>query len=141
MATITATAASSIVAPRFVHSGVFSITGGPFTVSASSGDVIQMLKVPNAFKVKNVLMHTAATSGTAAMAITVGDGDDPNRFISASVSAAVVTRIGAGNPTANPFYTYTANDTVDITVASISGSDSAGQTSIFTLVVEGSIDD
>ena len=144
MATVTATAASSIVSPRLVHAGAYSITGGPFSLAGSSGDVIKMIKVPNGFKVKEVVARAAVTplsaGGTTAYTFLVGDGGDDNRFISASISAAAMTRLGAGITT-EPFYTYTANDTIDVTISAVSGTDSASQTVTLTLVAFGTIDD
>ncbi|MGI0011867.1 MAG: hypothetical protein ACREBU_00275 [Nitrososphaera sp.] len=145
MATLTATAASSIVFPRFIHSGLYSITGGPFSFAASSGDVVQMLKVPNGFRVKEALLRAIDTplsaGGTATPILLVGDGDDNNRFMSSSVSLTTVPlRLGVGITT-DYLYTYTANDTVDITVSSIAGTDSASQTLTLALVMMGTIDD
>lgn len=144
MATLTATAASSIVAPRLVHSGLYSITGGPFSLAASSGDVVQMLKVPNGFKVKEIVGRAVFTplsaGGTVTGNMLLGDDGDNNRYFSASVSAAVMLRLGGGILT-DPFYTYTANDTIDMTITAITGTDSASQSLTMTVIAFGSIDD
>lgn len=144
MATFTATAASTNVSPRVIHSGLYSITGGPFSFTPSVGDVVQMLKVPLGFSVKELLLHASArplsSGGTIQTILTVGDDIDTDRYMSASVSTTGVVRLGSGVVSGFP-YTYTANNTIDVTIGASSGSDSASQTVTLTLIATGSVDD
>lgn len=139
MATITATAASTNVSPRVIHAGLYSITGGPFTLSPSAGDVIQMLKVPAGFAVKELLVIGNAAS---TVAYQVGDGFDPNRWLSASALAVLPIRMGAGLAAAadTTRYTYSANDTIDITIDTVA-SPTASATITLTLIATGCVDD
>ena len=149
MATLTATAASPQVATRVMPYGIYSITAGPYSFAASSGDVVQMLKVPSGFKVKDALFRSViqplSAGGGVSCVYRVGDGDSVTRFISSTgLTTGTIARLSNGITTAgaaNPIYTYTANDTVDVTISSIAGTDSASQTITMQLIMYGSIDD
>lgn len=152
MATITATGASSIVQPKFVHAGMYSISGR-LLLTASSGDVIQMVKVPAGFHVEEMVMQvvgqaTLVSAGdTGTLLLHVGDGNDVDRFAIQSVgttaasATSVMTRLGAGvTATSGVNYTYTAVDTVDISVISATGTASASVIVNIGLVMMGSVD-
>lgn len=138
MATITATAASTNVNPRVIHAGLYSITGGPFTFAASAGDVVQMFKVPAGFTVREMRVVGSAAS---VVAYQVGDGLDPNRYISASTGATLATaRMGSGLVADTSDYRYTANDTIDITIDTVASA-TLSSTTTLTLVALGCVDD
>jgi len=87
----------------------------PDTVSVLADDTIQMVKIPLGAIVMDCILETGplGTSVTAA----VGDEDDPDRYISATDhSAAALTRRKQTNKNGVP-YRYTAEDTIDVTVA------------------------
>ena len=142
MATITATGASSIIQPKFVHAGVYSMTGR-FAITGSAGDVIQMVKVPAGFQVQEIIldMHVSTSSADAIQGIvTVGDGDDADRYMSASVSQVGSFRLGAGIISNTVPYIYTANDTIDVTIGAFTGTASASKNFNIGLIVMGSVD-
>lgn len=145
MATYTATNASSVVPARFVHSGLFSVTGGPFSSSVLTvTDIVQMMKVPNGFRTKEMLIKASSlplsAGGNVATILQVGDGTVAGRFMSVSVSATAYFRLGAGVAT-DVFYEFTVTDTIDVTVGASSLTDSASKSVTLTLIAMGSIDD
>lgn len=78
--------------------------------AAVSGDVIPMVPLPARARVCAV---TVAAVGQAAT-VAVGDGDDPDRYItSGAVAAGAVARINAATAFG---YSYQASDTVDVTL-------------------------
>lgn len=146
MATITATNASNVVSARHIIPGMFSITAGPFSHSALTvGDVVQMMKVPNGFNLKELTLLVSSqplsAGGNVTTAFQVGDGNSAARFLSAiSVSATAYYRLNAGiPPTIN--YRYTADDTIDVTVGASTLTDSASKSITLTLIAMGAIDD
>lgn len=120
MATVTASAAQSVVQPKFIHAGVYSMSAR-HSFSASVGDVIQMVKVPSGFQVQEVILNTVTSAGVGI--ITLGDGLDTNRFVSGSVGSTM--RLGqglAGAELTAPFV-YTVVDTVDVVVTALATPD------------------
>ena len=81
-------------------------------LTLGASDTIQMVKVPLGAIVTDVVLLTGILTGT--VTIDVGDGGVPTRYINAAnVAAASITRMNrsqSGVP-----YTYTAEDTIDIT--------------------------
>lgn len=132
MATKTAAACASTVQPRATRVGLTTITEVySLTTTLSAGDVIQMVKVPKGATPVYVAVTGASTGVTT---VTVGDGDDPNRYIDGySTSANAVQQ--AINVAYVP-YTYTADDTIDIKVSAASIATVGGYvtlTAIFTM--------
>jgi len=114
MATLTSTETSAGVQPKGLRVGLVGIAA-TYSVAASmsSGDVIQMIKVPAGATVLDlkVSCHLAGQGS-----ISVGDGVTTNRYIAdtaASVSAAMMT---LNNPNLIP-YTYSTDDTIDVTTS------------------------
>jgi hypothetical protein len=101
------------------------------TTTLSAGDVIQMVKVPKGATPVYVAVVGASTGVTN---VNVGDGNSANRFINAyATSAAAVQQI---INTAYVPYTYTADDTIDITVSAASVATVGGYvtlTAVFTM--------
>lgn len=122
MATLTSDKVSSAVPIRTPDG-----PGGDATVVAkyslaaalAAADVIQMVKVPAGAIVYDVWVKTPDldTGGSPAITFTVGDGGDPDRYITSTAAgtAAALTRMNA--PTAAVATSaYTTDDTIDITI-------------------------
>lgn len=83
-------------------------------------DVIEMVKVPNGATVVSVVLGTddLDTGGSPAIVLDVGDGDNTDRFI----DGATVGQAGGITDTSDMAmtgfgYTYAADDTIDVLVA------------------------
>ena len=108
-----------------------------------------MLKVPSGFKVKQALFKSViqplSAGGGVSCVYRVGDGDSATRFISSTgLTTGTTVTLGNGISTAgaaSPIFTYTANDTIDVTISAIAGTDSASATITLSLIMFGSIDD
>lgn len=87
------------------------------TLSLSAGDVIQMVRVPKGAS----LVYMALTGGSGDALVTVGDGGDDDRYMTAitmgsnSVLVRVMTTAAAAVP-----YVYSVDDTIDIAVSTVS---------------------
>jgi len=128
MATKTATAAQSN-APA-----VFNIKGGitrviEYTlngVSLSAGDVIQMVRVPASARIADLIL-AYDDSGAQSYTLTgIGDGNSAGRYMasqSAVTSGVVRMSIAAGFG-----YSYSAEDTIDITIGTVTSGTAASAT-------------
>ena len=132
MATRTATKAAAGIQPKGLRVGLVAVTCQySIDASLSVGDVIQMVKVP-----KNATPVYVALSGatTAVGTIKVGDGISAARYITNyAVSAGAVQ---SGINTAYVPYTYSVDDTIDVTVSLVSISAVGGEivlTAIFAM--------
>lgn len=117
MATLTSAAAAATVQARTPVSGVTTKTAS-YTASAAvaTADVIQMVKVPLGAIIVDVTLAVDDMDTGAALLVTVGDGGDADRFITSSNigQAGGVARLNAA---AGLGYTYVAEDTIDVTIA------------------------
>jgi hypothetical protein len=120
MSTVTSTAVVSRV-PKAIHGGLNCVYARKL-VSVTAGSIVQMLKVPDGA----VIVDGWAQSPADAFKISVGDGGDPDRFISTAQSTAAVEihRFDAGTGLG---YKYSLSDdaiqkwdTIDILVGSAS---------------------
>lgn len=117
MATLSSDKVTSNLPARLIHAGVYTecarFTG---TTAFSAGDVVQMVRVPANARVVGIQLQTNLIATTSAAVLTVGDGIDPNRYISATG-----TTIGSGfsNQSSALGYEYSADDTVDVTVSTV----------------------
>lgn len=110
MATKTANRASAGAQPKALRVGVvtdvatYSLEGQ----SLSTGDVIQMMKVPvNARVIDMYLVYAGGGQGS----LVVGDGISTSRYISATLASATAqTRMNALQVP----YIYSADDTIDV---------------------------
>ncbi len=110
--------------PRAVTPGVYSVYGHYAAVGSSLviNDVVQMCKVPLGARVLGIALEsTDLDSGaTPAVTLSIGDGDDTDRFIANSTvgqaGGVVAFPTGTGFNTAGMAYQYTTNDTIDILV-------------------------
>jgi hypothetical protein len=124
MATLTSAKVASGVQPKVNATGDITVTGY-YSVTATlvAADVIQMVKIPAGATVIGGRLF--GSSGTAL--VTVGDGDSAARYISStsivSPGAAVAfyaNIVGSAGTAAGVFpYTYSANDTIDITIGTV----------------------
>lgn len=96
--------------PKYIYEGLVS-RSALFTVStaASQGDVIQMIPIPKGAHIVDVaVLALAPVSMTYTLA--VGDGNSATRYIaSATGGSQVITRATAGLG-----YSYSAEDTIDV---------------------------
>lgn len=114
MATVTSNKASAGVQPKGLRVGLAACTAAYSpNGSMSSGDVIQMVKVPANSQVV-YLSVSCLLSGQGSY--TVGDGGSTARYISATLMS-----ISAGQAVMNSQgyvpYTYSVDDTLDITIS------------------------
>ena len=91
------------------------------SVNATNGQTIPILAVQNGWQIHNVVLATAGCGTSVTMS--VGDTNVAARYISAqSVASAGYVQMGAtptqssNLPANGPGFTYTANDTIQITV-------------------------
>jgi len=110
MATYTHPRASAGASIKAVHAGVNSETAEySFSNTMSSGDIVNMFKVPAGAVVTDVVVRNTQVTGNVAQ-FGVGDQSVTERYC-ASISATGVTRATAGIP-----FSYSANDTIRIYV-------------------------
>lgn len=136
MATLVAGKTSAGVQPKGLRVGLIAVTSVySIAASLSTGDVIQMIKVPaNATPVFMVV----SSAGSGAGSVNVGDGVDTDRYIqNAGISASGVP-VFLNNAAFVP-YTYSVDDTIDVTV-SASVSFSPGASGSITLMAIFSMD-
>lgn len=90
-------------------------------------DIIQMVKIPAGATVLDVKLSSTATDtgSVPALRLEVGDGDDPNRYITAS-DIGVAGGIAVLNAQAGHCYAYAAEDTIDIKVSTAAHVQAAG---------------
>lgn len=119
MATLTATAAAANASAMYNATGATTRTVFyTHTTALSAGDVVQMLKIPNGAQVQSVAI-TAISFSAGVVTVNIGDGNDVSAYgasVVLSGSAIALTSMtgrGLGR-------SYSAEDTVDITVAAIS---------------------
>lgn len=130
MATFTSTAAqSNVPAVMSVNRTVTRVVQYASTIALSSGDVLQMVKVPNGCNVTRV--HVAWSLSAGAIITNIGDGNDISAYYATTtISGPMVTLIptfrGLGR-------SYSAEDTIDIVFTTVSGSPG---TSKFKLTVD-----
>lgn len=131
MATLTASAAQAAASAFYnVNGTVTRVVKYTIAASASAGDVVQMVKVPNGAVVAKV--QVAIDGHTGVLTVNVGDGNDASAYgasVVLSGSAVALTSI----PARGLGRSYSAEDTIDITIAAVSAPVAAGT---LTLVVD-----
>lgn len=122
MATLTATAAASTSQAFYAVNGVVcrSISFNPSGTALSAGDVIQMVRIPKGAVVND--MTLAISSSVQSYTITgLGDGNSATRYLaSQSLVLVQAVRITSGFG-----YSYSAEDTVDITIGTVTSGTAA----------------
>lgn len=122
MATFTATAAAAPA--KYIERGMISRSClWTFSAAAASaGDVVQMIRVPAGAHIHDLSVVPDFNAASATFAVNVGDGNSGARFVASATADVTVIRATAGIG-----YSYSAEDTIDITVAT-AGSASVGAT-------------
>ena len=126
MATLTASAAQAGAQPLACNG--FNVRNVQYALSASlsAGDVIQMCKVPAGAKICGGRVAFKGNANTCTIA--VGDGGDVDRYL-ASVSASATNH---WFDTSIQDYSFSAEDTIDIEVGSITAATATG---VFELMI------
>lgn len=118
MATRTATKVGSGVQPKGLRVGLVAVTA-TWSVGAgqslAAADVIQMVKVPAGA----TPVYVAVSGGSGDALVTVGDGVDDDRYISAVTMSSAQPTIRTINTAFVP-YTYSTDDTIDIAISTVS---------------------
>ncbi len=123
MATYTHPRASSTASIKAVHAGVNSETAEySFSVTMSSGDIVNLFKLPAGAVVVDVITRYTLATGAGPTTFGVGDDGSAERY-GASISASGVTRATAGIP-----YSYSATGTVRATVSFSTSNSTIGGT-------------
>lgn len=140
MATYTASGAQAGVQPKGLRAGLVAVTSFySLPTSVSAGTVIQMVKVPA--NAQPVMVKVASTI-TGQATVQVGDGIDGDRYYTeTTLSAAMGWVFCEQNITAIAPYTYSQDDTIDITISRVSISTLGGAvylTAIFSMDPTGS---
>lgn len=120
MATLSSDRIASNLPIREIHAGAFTeVAAYSGSAAFSAGDVVQMVNVPAGARVVDLKYQTNVLSDSVSAAFTIGDGLDPNRY----VSAAGLSTIGGNldNRLTAFGYEYTADDTVDVTIDAAGG--------------------
>jgi len=126
MSTHTSTAAVTTVSARQTIGVSSKTVSHTFSgTAASAGDVVQMIKVAAGTTPLAIYIAGGPATSTFGSTITVGDGIDPNRYL-ATTSASDGMTIVHCNALAGALYTYTADDTIDITISAIGSATAAG---------------
>lgn len=114
MATVTSDKCSAGVQPHGLRVGLVSTTAtySP-NGSMSTGDVIQMIKVPKGAQVVDLKVAYKLTGQGSYI---VGDGISTSRYMTATLGS-VAAGIGVMTSTTFTPYTYSTDDTIDITLS------------------------
>ena len=127
MATLTASLATAQVAAK-THVNRDTTVVGTYNVNGtnlSTGDVVQMLKVPSGANIINVEFYTDVLTG-GNYTVTIGDGLDPDRYFTSlsTGSTSSINRLTLVTGTVG--YSYSAEDTVDITFSTVTTATATG---------------
>ena len=137
MATLTATAAGSTVPAKYIVNGTISrsVSFNPNGTALSAGDVIQLLKVPKGAVINDWVL--AISSSAQSYTVTgLGDGNSATRYLgSQSLVLVQVVRLGGGTTvTAGGMgYSYSAEDTIDLTIGTVTSGTAANCDIFFTV--------
>lgn len=123
MATFTATAAQSTSPAHYIVNGdivrnvEYTVPG----VAFSAGDVVQMVRIPAGARINDMTFIISSTAQSHT--VQIGDGNDAARYF-ASQSAVLVqaVRMSAAGGFA---YSYSAEDTIDITISTVTSGTAA----------------
>ena len=121
-----------------VPAGMVIAVKGIWTVPAGTvaTDVIEMVPVPAGATMLDVVVQ--ASGGTTSLSLDVGDAVDPDRFIDGLTNtAAVISSVGSGGAVASvPVgFTYTEDDTIDITLVGAGATEDQVYTMVATYVM------
>jgi len=130
MATITVSSAAANRSAKFLETGVVGVYSTlSLTVALSAGDVLQFVKVPAGAQVLELTFFNNEGAGNN-YTFVVGDGGDDNRYITSTSSTGVVRAQATTFP-----YSYSAEDTIDITVGTVVSATATGSLGIAVFYV------
>lgn len=124
MATLTATAAYAVAPAVHAVNRVVqrSVSFNPGGVALSAGDVIQMVKVPRGAVINDMTLCISAS--VQSYTITgLGDGNNTSRYLGSS-SLVLVQAVRMSQP-GGFGYEYSAEDTIDIVMGTITSGTAA----------------
>jgi hypothetical protein len=144
MATLTATAAQSTVPAKYRINGTVTrvvdyslgATGNP---NLSTGDVIQMVRVPAGACIVDISLCVDQLSG-GNYTFGIGDGNAAGRYytsLSSGSTSAMFIMSNAAAQQAGVGYSYSAEDTIDITASTVTTATASG---VLRLVVSYTLD-
>ena len=144
MATLTATAAQSTVPAKYCVNGVITRVvdyslGATGAVNLSTGDVIQMMRVPNGACILDVRLVVDQLSG-GNYTFGIGDGNSAGRYFTSLSSGSTSSQFIGSNAAfqqASVGYSYSAEDTIDITASTVTTATASG---VLRLVVSYTMD-
>lgn len=120
MATRTTTKTAAGVQPKGLSVGVVNVTAiysYGAALSASAGDVIQMVKVP----ARATVTYFALSGGSGDALVALGDGVNSARYLAfATMSSAAGTVRVISLHASNVPYVYSTDDTIDVSVSTVS---------------------
>lgn len=134
MATFTSDKAKTSAARRYSHRGLvieFATYSGSATLSA--GDVVQMVKVPAGARVENFTLSTNTLTTSSTGTLSIGDGLNTDRYMASAQPTYTGVTHGAAKNHAAHGYEYSADDTVDVRVATVGGDGTANPVIKLTL--------
>ena len=133
MATYTATGAQASVQPKGLRVGLVAVKSiySIGAVSLSAGDIVQMVKVPA--NSTPIVIQYGCSNASDQYLLHVGDGINTQRYrsystYSAAFGMAVAGLAGSGQVSflATTPYTYSADDTIDIFLSTITATSTIG---------------
>lgn len=133
MATLTATAAQSTVPAKYRLNGVITrivdySLGATGNANLSTGDVIQMMRVPTGACILDVRLTVDQLSG-GNYTFGIGDGLTAGRYftsLSSGSTSAMFIMTNAAAQQAGVGYSYSAEDTIDITASTVTTATASG---------------
>lgn len=137
MATFQSDKAQTTVTRREPSSaGVTAVVADLVVTAAATNDVFEMVKIPRGAVIYDVILTAANIDTGTALVMTVGDGGDTDRFITLSTvgQAGGIARM---NNQAGAGYSFTADDTIDITVTTGATGIEAGSPVVTLIVLYG----
>lgn len=123
----TKTHLSGLAVPRAVHAGVNAVTRVySWSDTMSNGDILNLCKVPAGALVLDVITRYTNTA-TNQVAFSIGDDGSAGRY-NTSISATGTNRATVGIP-----YSQSIDQTIRLTVSSVTSSTAGGLVSVTVL--------
>ena len=136
MATFTATGAQATVQPKGLRVGLVAVRSiYSIANTLSAGDVFQMVKVPA--NATPMFVEFGGTNATPSFLMKAGDDITPARYRSLATYSAGVGMVlaNANLATVTPPYTYTADNTLDIELSTITASNASSGGAFYMNVI------
>lgn len=125
MATYTATEAQAGIQPKGLRVGLVAVTSFySYAASSSVGMTIQMIKVPQG---ATPVMGWVSNNNAGQETIQVGDANSTARYYTETTLSSGMGAVAFySNTTPAALYTYSVDDTIDITISRVSVSTLGG---------------